>query len=197
MLHLYRALRAAEELMLDKDLRLKNVLEKIGEKGEITPKDLRGRCRRTCISSFREVAYYILRQKFGLSFPDIAHFIKRDHTTIIYGVKRIEEGLKVTRALRAINTLMQKDDLTLDRVVGELCVEAGIDEEEFFSEESTIDGQGTFTYQRQAASYVLNRKFDLKCEDIAALIKARDSGGIALGIRSIEKTYREYIPFLE
>lgn len=195
MLHLYRALRAAEELMQDSDLKLGNVLEKISEKGEITPKDLRGRSRRAYISSFREAAYYILRYKFGLSFPEIAHFIKRDHTTVMYGIERIEEGLKATRVLRAMDTLMRNDDLTLDGVVGKLCAEVGIAEEDFFSEDGTIDGQRR-TYLRQAASYVFNRKFDLKCEDITALIKARNQKEVALGIKSIEDTYRKYTPFL-
>jgi chromosomal replication initiator protein len=49
----------------------------------------------------RQVAMYLLRHEFNLSFPKIAEKIKKkDHTTIMHGVQKIEKMLNTNEVLQ-------------------------------------------------------------------------------------------------
>tara|TARA_R110002020_G_C16303853_1_gene773301 strand:- start:1309 stop:1659 length:351 start_codon:yes stop_codon:yes gene_type:complete len=42
----------------------------------------------------RQLAMYLIRKKLQCSYPKIGYFFKKDHTTIIYAVAKVEQRLK-------------------------------------------------------------------------------------------------------
>lgn len=53
---------------------------------------------------------YLLRELCaGASYPTIGFFLKRDHTTVIYGVRRIAQELERNAALRALHERLRRE----------------------------------------------------------------------------------------
>ena len=48
----------------------------------------------------RQEAMYISRMLTGYSFPRIGQYFKKDHTTIIHGIKTVEKRIKADPTLR-------------------------------------------------------------------------------------------------
>lgn len=55
--------------------------------------DLKSSRRNGPIARARFVAFYILREDFEMSFPQIGHVFRRDHTTVINGYYRTVERM--------------------------------------------------------------------------------------------------------
>ena len=47
--------------------------------------------RRAEFVLLRHVAMYLLRTRYGYSFPRIARYFGRDHTSVMYAVERVED----------------------------------------------------------------------------------------------------------
>lgn len=58
----------------------------------IDPEDLVSKRRTGKVSEARFLLYYILRTKLKWSYPMIAEEFKKDHTTIIHGVEKVESS---------------------------------------------------------------------------------------------------------
>jgi chromosomal replication initiator protein len=88
------------------DIILKAVADHYGVK--IT--ELRSDRKHKAIASARQVAMYLIRDITRCSFPDIGHrFGGRDHTTVMYAVKKIEKKLADDVSLRnTVETLRKK-----------------------------------------------------------------------------------------
>jgi chromosomal replication initiator protein len=52
------------------------------------------------ISGPRQIAYFLTYHMTNLSYPEIGHVFGRDHTSIMHGVKRVDEKLARDRDLR-------------------------------------------------------------------------------------------------
>ena len=56
----------------------------------------------------RQMAMYMIRQELEYSFPDIAKIFKRDHTTVMHSIERVEKLMKqspeVAEVIKDINT---------------------------------------------------------------------------------------------
>ena len=72
--------------------------------------DLTGRRRTGEIARARQVAMYFLREENGLSLPAVGELLGgRDHTTVRYGVAKVENTLKQDDVLaEAVMALRQK-----------------------------------------------------------------------------------------
>lgn len=58
----------------------------------------------------RHLLMYLLRELCaGASFPTIGFFLNRDHTTVIYGVRRIAGELARDEALRALHARLRRE----------------------------------------------------------------------------------------
>jgi len=76
---------------LDKPLPIERVQQTVCEYYNIKQADLIGGRKHKTIAQPRQVAMYLSRKLTGSSFPDIAKkFGKRDHTTVMYAVKKME-----------------------------------------------------------------------------------------------------------
>jgi len=94
---------------------LKDFLEKGGEKVsakkillttaqhfELEVADLLGKKRKKEIVYPRQMAMYLLRHKLNFTFPQIGEVMGgKDHTTVIYGVEKIEKNLKNSASVEA------------------------------------------------------------------------------------------------
>lgn len=66
-----------------------SVVLEVAEKTGVTPKQILGSSRKRNIVRARQLAMWGARQH-GVSFPEIGRFFNRDHTTVIHGVKMVE-----------------------------------------------------------------------------------------------------------
>jgi chromosomal replication initiator protein len=70
------------------------IIARVAAKYKLTVREIRTKTRRAAISHPRQEAMFELRTKLGLSYPMIARLIGlKDHTTVIYGIKKHEERL--------------------------------------------------------------------------------------------------------
>jgi chromosomal replication initiator protein len=53
-----------------------------------------GKCRRKNVTRPRNMAMYLCRQHTDASYKSIGKVFNRDHATVIYGVEKVERGLK-------------------------------------------------------------------------------------------------------
>jgi len=67
----------------------KHILADMAAKYEVDPKDIRlGRSRKHKIIAARHEAMYHIAVRTEWSFPQIGRFMKRDHTSILFGIWR-------------------------------------------------------------------------------------------------------------
>ena len=67
----------------------------MGRTFEVSPEDIRSNKRSGPISAARQVAIYIVRAITQISMKQIGQeFGGRDHTTIVYTLKKVEETMK-------------------------------------------------------------------------------------------------------
>lgn len=77
-----------------KKIKPKIVLELCADYFDISFKDIVSTKRDKDVVVPRQVAMYIMRSKLGMSFPKIATSLgKKDHTTVMHGVKKIQEAI--------------------------------------------------------------------------------------------------------
>lgn len=68
-----------------------HVVALIAARHGLTAADLLGRDRRDHVARARWHAWYQLRRQFGSSLNQIGRLFRRDHTTILYGLRRFRE----------------------------------------------------------------------------------------------------------
>lgn len=79
----------------------KQVVEKVAKYYQLSPKELRSKSRVSNIKTARQVAMYILSKDLKLSTNKIAAEVGvKDHSTVIHGVRKIEQDLKLNFVLR-------------------------------------------------------------------------------------------------
>ena len=88
------AVRVVMKLQDDPSLSLENVVRRVSEEGQIPFEDLMGRSRRREIAPLRQAVYYLYSTKFDRCYAGIGRIMRRDHTTIINGVKKIKRELE-------------------------------------------------------------------------------------------------------
>jgi chromosomal replication initiator protein len=88
-----------------KHLSARQVVERTARHFQIPMEDIMGPKRDKDIVVPRQVAMYILRSELHLSFPKIAHELgRKDHTTAIHSVEKIEKESALDADMRAAIT---------------------------------------------------------------------------------------------
>lgn len=69
------------------------VFQVVCDQFDVTKDDLKGPCRSRSIVRPRQIAMSLMRDAGGgrLSYPQIGHHFNRDHTTVLFGMRRVEE----------------------------------------------------------------------------------------------------------
>ena len=79
----------------------KQILDKVARYYQLTVKDLCSESRVSNIKTARQVAMFLLSKELSMSTPKIAAEVnKKDHTTVMHGIKKIENDLKLNFTLR-------------------------------------------------------------------------------------------------
>ncbi len=79
----------------------KQIIDKTARHFQITPVEICSEKRDKHIVTPRQVAMYLLRSELHLSFPKIAQELgRKDHTTAIHSVEKIERAVKLDMLLR-------------------------------------------------------------------------------------------------
>lgn len=61
---------------------------------DISPVAFKGDRRDKYLVIARHIAYFLCREHTLKSYPDIAYAVNRDHTTVMYGAKKIARRLE-------------------------------------------------------------------------------------------------------
>ena len=73
---------------------IEHVISEISRTYEVTPEDIKSQKRSGRIPLARQVAMYIIREVTDLTYKEIGDsFGSKDHTTVIYSVKQVEERM--------------------------------------------------------------------------------------------------------
>lgn len=88
-------MRATASILTLQDARatgpsLESILEAVEKVLRIGRKDMLSLHRAPHLSEARQIFYWFARVYTARSYPEIARFIKRDHCTVMYGVRKIE-----------------------------------------------------------------------------------------------------------
>ena len=84
--------------------RARGIIDAVAGWHDVEPVALVSKHRGQWVTAARHVAMWLLREA-GLSYPDIGRALGRDHTSAIYGVRRVD----TTPALRATALRIQAD----------------------------------------------------------------------------------------
>lgn len=91
---------------------LEECLKATAEYYKLTPKELRGNATWQPLARRRLLMIFIMRTTGGYSFPHIARFLARHHTTVMYACRKMQEGLTsdadLVRDHAAIIALLQR-----------------------------------------------------------------------------------------
>jgi len=84
-----------------KDISPDSIMNVVSEFYGVKVSNLRSDRKHKLVAAPRQVAMYLMRELTRCSFPDIGHrFGDRDHTTVMYAVKKIEKKLSEDVSLR-------------------------------------------------------------------------------------------------
>lgn len=79
----------------------KQIVDKVARYFDLTPKEMCSKSRVANIKTARQIAMYVLSKELGLSTTKIATEVGvKDHTTVMHGIKKIDQDLKLNFILR-------------------------------------------------------------------------------------------------
>ena len=85
------------------------IISMVAEQYDITPADITGNKRNSKIVYPRQIAMYLCREMLDIPLTQIGTYLgKRDHTTIIHGLTKIEEELKNSPQTQSTIALLKK-----------------------------------------------------------------------------------------
>lgn len=84
------------------------IIQKVAQKFNLKPVDITGASRKHDKALARKVAMYFCRVKLGLSYPELGKlFGGRDHTTVLYAIRKIQELRQVDKFLHKLMTELE------------------------------------------------------------------------------------------
>ena len=79
----------------------RNIVDKVAKYYQLTVKEMCGKSRVSHIKTARQVTMFMLSKELGMSTPKIADEVGvKDHTTVMHGIKKIENDIKLDFTLR-------------------------------------------------------------------------------------------------
>ncbi len=86
---------------LKKQLTVQDVVSAVAEFYQIKPESILGKDRSKNVQEARQVSIYTARELLDLSYPILAKSFDRNHTTIMYSCKAIEDDIKTNLKLKS------------------------------------------------------------------------------------------------
>ena len=188
------AAQIAYEMMNDRALTVKNVFDAVSEKSAIPVTNLMGREKSHEIDAMRHVAYFVFRERFGLTDQWIGRRIGKDRTTITKAVEQMQTylqacGLVVEKheyRTELVDMLMHDPSLTpfsLEEKVGEAME---IPQEQLWIESR----EAPRVSARNVCYYVWRNRFGLSYPGIAQR-SGKDHTTVMHGVSVIEALVRQ------
>ena len=77
-----------------KPIEISTIIEEVGRTYNVSPEEILSNRKTAPLVLARQVAMYISRETTSLSFKEIGESFGKDHTTVLYNVRKVEEFLK-------------------------------------------------------------------------------------------------------
>lgn len=88
-----------------------HLLMKVSKKLGLKPDDILGKSRRQDLVLARQTAMFILRMRYGLSYPELGRiFGGRDHATVMHGIKKIQKLRDTDTFMHTLLTELEEDE---------------------------------------------------------------------------------------
>ncbi len=84
---------------MSEKLTKETVANEVAKYFDVTFDDFLSPARSQKISNARQVAVYVIRELLDCSFENIADFLKKKHTTMLYSYEKIRDGIKANKEL--------------------------------------------------------------------------------------------------
>lgn len=85
------------------------IINTVAEHFDITPDDIKGDKRSSKIAHPRQIAMYLCREMTGMNLQRIGEYMGgKDHTTIMYGIRKIESQIKSSDSIKNTIQLLKK-----------------------------------------------------------------------------------------
>ena len=75
------------------------IVEKTSSYYNLTPEDIMGKGKTKSIATARQMATYLMRKLTTLTLEEIGAVLKRDHSTILHSIRKVEESINTDAAL--------------------------------------------------------------------------------------------------
>ncbi len=93
-----------------KAITIEDIINHVSKAFNIKPSDLKSKKKHKMYSLPRQVGMYLARSLTDLSYPEIGTaFGGKDHSTVIYGAKKIEKNLETDHSLKSLLEALRKD----------------------------------------------------------------------------------------
>lgn len=79
---------------------IEKIINEVARTYNVLPADIRGKKRSANVSGARQMSMYIIREITGMSMEAIGQEFQRDHSTVVYSLKTIEEAISRDRRLK-------------------------------------------------------------------------------------------------
>jgi chromosomal replication initiator protein len=93
-----------------KAITIEDIITHVSKAFNIKASDLKSKKKHKMYSLPRQVGMYLARNLTDLSYPEIGTaFGGKDHSTVIYGAKKIEKSLETDNSLKSVLEALRKD----------------------------------------------------------------------------------------
>ena len=70
------------------------IIEKVADFYDIKPEDVLGKGKTKDVANARQMSFYLIRKLTGLTLEQIGDAMNRDHSTVLYSIRKVEENLQ-------------------------------------------------------------------------------------------------------
>ena len=88
---------------------IEKILNEVARTYNVMPADIRGKKRNANVSAARQMTMYIIREVTGMSMEAIGQEFQRDHSTVVYSIKTMEENIKRDQHLKEMCSDIMKN----------------------------------------------------------------------------------------
>ena len=88
---------------------IEKILNEVARTYNVLPADIRGKKRNANVSAARQMTMYIIRDVTGMSMEAIGQEFQRDHSTVVYSIKTMEENISRDQHLKEMCSDIMKN----------------------------------------------------------------------------------------
>ncbi|MCM1114846.1 MAG: chromosomal replication initiator protein DnaA [Clostridium sp.] len=86
---------------------MKRIVDEVSRTTGISVEDIYSKVQKSNIAQARRITFYIVRKVTNISYEDIGEEFNKDHSTVMYNIKKIEEKMAVDSKLsRTVNDII-------------------------------------------------------------------------------------------